>query len=100
MDKAVNHFVDALNLNYNDQSAKSNLINIFNIKKPKNINHPLIELNDKIVNIKYDNKIDNILTDRKIKTILEKGNEFLNQFDENYIQMRPKFSEKFKQFKL
>jgi len=82
LDKAVNHFVDALNLNYNDQSAKSNLINIFNIKKPKNINHPLIELNDKIVNIKYDNKIDNILTDRKIKTILEKGNEFLNQFDE------------------
>ena len=63
-------------------SAKNNLINIFNIKKPKNIDHPLIELNNKIRNIKYDNKIDNILTDRKIKTILEKGNEFLNQFDE------------------
>ena len=82
LDEAINHFVISLNLNHNDQSAKNNLINIFNIKKPKNINHPLIELNNKIRNIKYDNKIDSILTDQKIKIILEKANEFLNKFDE------------------
>ncbi len=82
LDEAINHFVISLNLNHNDMSAKNNLINIFNIKKPKNIDHPLIELNNKIRNIKYKNQIDAILTDQKIKIILEEANEFLSKFDE------------------
>ncbi len=82
LDEAINHFVISLKLNHNDRNAKSNIINIFNIKKPKNISHPLIELNNKIRNIKYDKEIDSIFTNQKIKIILEKANEFLNKFDE------------------
>ena len=82
LDEAINHFVISLKLNHNDRNAKSNIINIFNIKKPKNISHPLIELNNKIRNIRYDKEIDSIFTDQKIKIILEKANEFLNKFDE------------------
>ena len=82
LDEAINHFVISLKLNHNDRNAKNNIINIFNIKKPKNISHPLIELNNKIRNIKYDKEIDSIFTNQKIKIILEKANEFLNKFDE------------------
>ena len=53
-EKATEHFVFVLNQNSENYNAQNNLINIFNYKKPKNIDdHPLIKI--KRVAIFYKN---------------------------------------------
>lgn len=79
---ATNNFVCALNINKNS-SAKKNLINIFLVNKPRNINsHPLIKINDKINNI--DNKINNFdsIKLENIKKIIKKSDDIINNSGE------------------
>lgn len=78
---AINNFVCALKLNKNNFFAQSNLINIFNLIKPDNINeHPIININYKISQITDNHKIKNLNELENIKKILNESNNIIENF--------------------
>ena len=83
-DKAVNQFISALKLNDFDDKAKTNLINTFNLIRPKaNDDHQLIEINNKINNFTKENDFDSRYNNNYIKILLEKSNQFINGYMKN-----------------
>ena len=82
LEEAANNFAHALNLNKDNHEARENLINIFMVIDPKNINlHPLIKINSEIRNI--DNKI-NINYSINLKDIKKVFYESENIIKNNY----------------
>ena len=83
-EKALDQFVAALKLNDNDYQAQTNLINTFNLNKPKvNDEHPLIEINDKIERLTQNKKFNIKLENKNIKELIEKSNELIKKYKNN-----------------
>jgi tetratricopeptide (TPR) repeat protein len=83
-EQAVNSFSSALKLNNKNSYAQNNLIDIFNVIKPKNINdHPLININNEINKIVNNNKIKDLKKLENIKKILHDSDNIIKNFDEN-----------------
>ena len=81
---AIQNFILSLKLNEKNFNSKKNLINSLTLFKPKNKNdHILIKLDDQISNIVNDYKIKNFYDEKNIKLILEKSNEFINNYKNN-----------------
>ena len=81
---AIQNFILSLKLNEKNFNSKKNLINSLTLFKPKNKNdHVLIKLDDQISNIVDDHKIKNFYDEKNIKFILEKSNEFINNYKNN-----------------
>ena len=81
---AIQNFVLSLKLNEKNFNSKKNLINSLTLFKPKNKNdHVLIKLDDQITNIVDNHKIKNFYDEKNIKLILEKSNEFINNYENN-----------------
>ena len=81
---AIQNFILSLKLNEKNFNSKKNLINSLTLFKPKNKNdHVLIKLDDQISNIVDDHKIKNFYDEKNIKLILEKSNEFINNYKNN-----------------
>lgn len=82
--QAIHHFVLALNTDDNDFNARRNLINILTLSKPYELEkHPLIDLNNKIIDISNKNKINNLYEINIIKNILKESFDEINDFDKN-----------------
>ena len=80
--QAIHHFVLALNTDDNDFNARRNLINILTLSKPYELEkHPLIDLNNKIIDISNKNKINNFYEINIIKNILKESFDAINDFD-------------------
>ena len=85
-EEAANNFAHALNLNKNNYDAKKNLINIFLITKPKNINlHPLIKINNKISNIENKININNLINLKDIKKFFDEVENIVNNDYNNFV---------------
>ena len=83
-EKAIKQFVSALKLNDGDYQAQTNLINTFNLNKPKIIDeHPLLEMNDKIEKLTQNKKFNTKFENKNIKELLEKSNELIKKYKEN-----------------
>ncbi len=83
-EKALKHFILSLKINNNDLNAQSNLINIFNVFRPKNIlEHPLIEINNKINDLKKNSNLISNFREKNIKSIIEESNNLINNFKKN-----------------
>ena len=81
---AIKNFILSLKFNEKNFNSKKNLINSLNLFKPKNKNdHFLIKLDDQISNIVDDYKIKNFYDEKNIKFILEKSNEFIDNYKNN-----------------
>ena len=91
-EKAINSFISTLKLNKNNFFAQKNLINIFNLVKPNNINeHYLININNRINKIGNEHKIKNFNKLDGIKKILSESYDIVENlkssllFDETQI---------------
>ena len=83
-EKALDQFITALKLNDNDYQAQTNLINTFNLNKPKvNDEHPLIEINDKIEKLTQNKKFNTKFENKNIKELIEKSNELIKKYKNN-----------------
>ena len=83
-EKAIKQFVSALKLNDEDYQAQTNLINTFNLNKPKiNDEHPLLEINDKIEKLTQNKKFYTNFENKNIKEFLEKSNELIKKYKNN-----------------
>ena len=83
-EQATNSFASALKLNNKNFYAQKNLIDIFNVIKPKNISdHPLININNEINKIVNNNKIKDLKKLENIKKILHDSDNIIKNFDEN-----------------
>ena len=83
-EKAIYQFVSALKLNDEDYQAQTNLINTFNLNKPKiNDEHPLIEINDKIEKLTQNKKFNTKFENKNIKELIEKSNELIKKYKNN-----------------
>ncbi len=79
--EATNHFISALNLNDKDHQAQTNLINSFNLSKPKiDSQHPLVIINHKINKLIEAKYIDFEHNNKSIKILLEKSNNLINRY--------------------
>jgi len=86
-EKAIKQFVSALKLNDKDYQAQNNLINTFNLNKPKiNDEHPLLEINDKIEKLTQNKKFYTNFENKNIKEFLEKSNELIKKYKNNFIR--------------
>jgi tetratricopeptide (TPR) repeat protein len=82
--KAINNFTYAINLNKNNYNAKKNLINLFLVSKPKNINdHPLIKINAQINEIGNKINIKDNIELKEIKKILDECESTLGNIDDD-----------------
>lgn len=83
-EKALDQFITALKLNDNDYQAQTNLINTFNLNKPKvSDEHPLIEINDKIEKLTQNKKFNTKFENKNIKELIEKSNELIKKYKNN-----------------
>ncbi len=83
-EKAIYQFVSALKLNDEDYQAQTNLINTFNLNKPKiNDEHPLLDINDKIEKLTQNEKYNTKFENKNIKELLEKSNELIKKYKNN-----------------
>mgnify|MGYP001173006674 FL=1 len=83
-EKAINSFAYAINLNKKNYDAKRNLINLFLISKPKNINeHPLIKINAQINEIGNKISIKDNIELNEIKKILEECENTISGVDDD-----------------
>jgi len=79
-EEAAKQFSNALNLNENNHSAQNNLINIFLVTKPKNINgHLLIKINNGIKDINNKIDVNNSIELDQIKKILYESDHIINE---------------------
>tara|TARA_B110000003_G_scaffold276501_1_gene323346 strand:+ start:2943 stop:4259 length:1317 start_codon:yes stop_codon:yes gene_type:complete len=79
---ALNNFVLAMNLNKKNFYAQKNLITLFNLIRPNNVNdHPLIDINNEISKIGSNYQIQDLNKIENIKKILQKSNNIIKTFD-------------------
>ena len=85
-EEASNEFISALKLNDEDYQAQINLINTFNLNKPKiNNEHPLVKINDKIGKLVQNKGLNTKFENRNIKELLEKSNELIKKYKKKFI---------------
>ena len=83
-EKAIKQFISALKLNDEDYQAQTNLINTFNLNKPKITDeHPILEINDKIEKLTRNKKFNTKFENKNIKELLEKSNELIKKYKKN-----------------
>ena len=81
-EKSLDCFVNALKINKNNVSAKENLLSIFNVIKPQNINlHPIIECNIRISKIIKNNKSEKNNSNKEIKKFLSEAENIISSYD-------------------
>tara|TARA_A100001388_G_scaffold276979_1_gene266333 strand:+ start:1314 stop:2408 length:1095 start_codon:yes stop_codon:yes gene_type:complete len=86
--KSIENFDKALKLNNKNHKSSSTLISLLSFIKPKNFkNNNILEANEKIL-LLNDMIKEDVPNDFKIKEILEKGNEYIEQYcnEINYSQ--------------
>ena len=84
-EKSLDCFVNALKINKNNVSAKENLLSMFNVIKPQNINlHPIVECNIRIGKIIKNNKPDKNKSNKEIKKILGEAENIISSYDMSF----------------
>ena len=79
--EALNSFISVLKINKNDFFAKKNIINLFNLTTPENVNdNSLIDINYKINKIISNHKIKNFNQIDNIKKILDQSNNIIEDY--------------------
>ena len=82
--KAMKNFIIAIKLNEKNHLAQSNLIRLFNITRPANINtHPLLKINFKINKISDKQKIKDFNKLENIKKILNDSDSIIENYYKN-----------------
>ena len=81
LEKAIKHFVIALKLNENDYQTQNYLINSLNLSKPKiNQQHPLLEINSKIIKLSEEKKVNDQYETKYIKKLIKESNYIIKSY--------------------